>query len=172
MKNYGLKRCLFEQSRLEAKLHSKFISLGAKLGIKQSDNVLVKNFAIVIFGENCRKWKLLSWGVYKMIQCLLFLWVAICFAFFINETRVFLGVRSEAYSHKDMSKWFRLFPVLDIPLRYISLNTIFLGTHWSDFPNFCINNTTCSRSIIFQIFSCWKFFRRVISDENFNFGFF
>ena len=46
----------------------------------------------------------------------------------VLETRlcsVFLSEWSEAYSHKDTSKWFRFFPVCDIPLRFISLNVIF-----------------------------------------------
>ena len=38
---------------------------------------------------------------------------------------MFLGERSEAYSHKDTSKWFRFFPVREIPLRFISLNLNF-----------------------------------------------
>ena len=37
----------------------------------------------------------------------------------------FLGERSEAYSHKDTSKWFRFFPVRDIPLRFNTFNLIF-----------------------------------------------
>ena len=37
----------------------------------------------------------------------------------------FLGERSEAFSRMDASKWFRFFPVRDIPLRFISLDVIF-----------------------------------------------
>ena len=38
---------------------------------------------------------------------------------------LFLGERSEAYSHKDMLKWFRFFPVRDIHLGFISFNLKF-----------------------------------------------
>ena len=43
----------------------------------------------------------------------------------MNERIIVLGEWSEASSHKDTSKWFRLFPVRDIPLRFISLNVFF-----------------------------------------------
>ena len=36
------------------------------------------------------------------------------------------------------------FYVRDIPLRFISLNVIFLGTFWSDLSDFCINILTGS----------------------------
>ena len=83
----------------------------------------------------------------------------------------FLGKRSKAYSHKDTSKYF-VFPVRDIPLRFISLKCSFLCTHWSYLSDFCINTTRGSRIIIFQIFAGRKFFWRVISDKNFNFRIF
>ena len=62
----------------------------------------------------------------------------------------FLSERSEAYSHKDMSEWFRFVPVRDNHLRFISY---FLGSYWSDLSDFFINTTTGSRSIIFRISS-------------------
>ena len=83
----------------------------------------------------------------------------------------FLGERSEAYSQKDTSKWFRFFPVRDIPLRFISLNVIFsapisricpiLYKHYDGFTIYHIPN-----------FRPLKFFRRVSSDKNFNFRIF
>ena len=48
----------------------------------------------------------------------------------------FLGERSEAYSHKDTSKWFRFFPVRDIPLRFISLNVILSVPIGRIYPSF------------------------------------
>ena len=57
------------------------------------------------------------------------------------------------------------FPFRDIPLRFNSLNLIFSAV----ISNFCKNTTTGSRSIVFQTFGGGNFFRRVISDKNFNF---
>ena len=48
----------------------------------------------------------------------------------------FLGERSETYSHKDTSKWFRFFPVHDIPLRFNSLNLFFSAPVGQIFLNF------------------------------------
>ena len=46
--------------------------------------------------------------------------------YFVNITKwiMFLGEWSEAFSHKDTSKWFCFFPVRDIHLRFTSLNLI------------------------------------------------
>ena len=49
---------------------------------------------------------------------------------------------------------------------------IFLGTYWLDLSDVFINTTTGSRSIIFESFSCWKFFQRVIVEKNSVFRFF
>ena len=46
------------------------------------------------------------------------------------------------------------------------LKSIFLGTYWSDLSDIFINTTMGSRSIIFQSFSCWKLYRRVISEKS------
>ena len=47
-----------------------------------------------------------------------------------------LDERSEGYSHKDTSKRFRFFPVRDIPLRFNSLNLIFLAPNGRIYPIF------------------------------------
>ena len=89
----------------------------------------------------------------------------------------FLGDRREAYSHKATSKWFRFFsrPWLPYPSVFLLFKSNFLRPYRSDLFEFYINNTTGSRSSIFQIFggqnfspaSCWrrqlktKFFQKV-----------
>ena len=58
-----------------------------------------------------------------------------------------LSERSEAFSLKDTSKWFRFFPILDNLLRFFSSNFIF-RTCLSDLSVFCMDTMTRSRSII------------------------
>ena len=52
--------------------------------------------------------------LYHIIQLVLFV-----FGLHIQWLVAFLGERSEAFSHKDTSKWFRFFTIRDIPLRFI-----------------------------------------------------
>ena len=49
---------------------------------------------------------------------------------------LFLDERSEAFSHKDTSKWFHFFLVRDIPLRFISLKLIFSAPNGRIHPIF------------------------------------
>ena len=54
----------------------------------------------------------------------------------LANLRCFLGERSEAFSHKDTSKWCRLFPVRDNHLRFKSLNLTFSAPNGRIYANF------------------------------------
>ena len=74
---------------------------------------------------------------------------------FIDFLTNFLNERSEAYSSVTS-------------LCVSSFKCNFLGTYWSDLSDFCINSTTGSRSIIFQVFGGQIFFRRVSGKNEFS----
>ena len=70
---------------------------------------------------------------------------------------LFVGERSDTYSHKDTTKWFRF----SRPWHPSALNLFkskFLSTYWSDWYNFWKNTTTGSRTIISQMFGRRNFF--------------
>ena len=52
------------------------------------------------------------------------------------SVHAFLGERSEAYSHKEKSKWFQFLTVRDISLQCISLNLSFSAPIGLIFPTF------------------------------------
>ena len=80
----------------------------------------------------------------KIIQ-----WLVVFFLFRRAERSLF------AQRHVKMISFF---PLRDIPLLFNSSNLIFLGIYWSDSSDCCINTTTGSWSIIFQVFSSRRFF--------------
>ena len=76
-----------------------------------------------------------------------------------------LGERSDPYSTGTRQNDFVFFYRPWNPSAFHFFKCIFLGTCGSDLSNFCINTTTGSRSIKFEIFGPPKICRRVISDK-------
>ena len=106
----------------------------------------------------------------KFVNIMSILVLKLIFMLKWSSIECFSGERSEAYSHKDTSTFFRFFPVCDIPLSSIFCS--FLGTYWSDLSNFCMNTATVSRSNILQISGRQVFFGELIAKKLSIFGFF